>query len=44
MTTLEETVKEALDGLEVLEDLENLGVPRELWPMVVAALIEARFS
>lgn len=36
ITTLEETVKEALDGLE------SFGTPRELWPIVVAALVEAR--
>jgi hypothetical protein len=35
---LEATIKEALDGLR-----EN-DVPRELWPMVVAARVEARIA
>lgn len=36
MDKLEATIKEALDGLE------ESGVQRELWPMVVAALSESR--
>lgn len=36
MDSMEQVVKEALDGLEAL------GLPRELWPMVVAAVVEAR--
>jgi hypothetical protein len=36
MDILEDTIREALDGL-VSSD-----IPRDLWPMVVAALVEAR--
>lgn len=36
MEDVEATIKEALDGLEQGD------VPRELWPVVVAALVEAR--
>ncbi len=36
MDSLEDILKEALDGLQ------ESGVPREIWPMVVAALVEAR--
>jgi hypothetical protein len=36
MDSLEATIKEVLDRLD------NSAMPRELWPMVVAAVVEVR--
>ena len=38
MTPLETRIKEAL------EELEQSDLPRELWPMVLTALLEARMK